>query len=150
MGLFTSMNIATTGLTAQKLRQEVISNNLANVNSTRTTEGGPFRRSRVIFRPIVDDPYWKSPFIPRALDNGGGKGVRVMSVEKDYDTELRLKYEPTHPDAIISGPQKGYVEYPNVSPVSEMVDLISAERAYQANLQIIQSAQTMFESSLQV
>lgn len=150
MGIFRSINIASSGLTAERLRQDVISNNLANVNSTRTVEGGPFKRSRVIFAPIVDDPYWKSPFLPRAMDNGGGSGVRVVAVEKDMDTPARLKYDPSHPDAIQSGERAGYVEYPNVNVVSEMTDLIAAERAYQANVQVLTTARSMFDMALQI
>lgn len=150
MGLFTGMNIATTGLSAQRLRKDVIANNIANVNTTRTIDGKPFRRSRVIFRPIVKDPYWKTPFLPRALDNGGGQGVQVMAIEKDYDTKVRLKYDPTHPDAIQSGDRKGYVEYSNVNIITEFVDLVSADRAYQANMMTIKSQVSMFESSLQI
>ena len=97
MGLFSTINTAATGLTAQRLRQDVIADNIANANTTRTTEGGAFRRSRVVFRPRVEDPYWKGPFLPEPLDNGVGQGVRVVSVEKDYDSELTLKYDPTHP-----------------------------------------------------
>ncbi len=150
MGLFSGINIAATGLSAQRLRMDVISNNIANAKSTRTTEGGAFRRSRVVFRPIVSDPYWKTPFLPRALDNGGGQGVQVAAVEKDYDTKTRLVYDPTHPDAIQSGPQKGYVEHPNVNVITEIVDMMSAERAYQANMVCVKSHMSMFESSLEV
>lgn len=150
MGMFTSINIATSGLTAQRLRQDVIGNNIANINSTRTTEGGPFKRSRVVFAPITDDPYWKSPFLPRSMDNGGGKGVRIVEVSKDTDTPSRLVYDPTHPDAIKSGERAGYVEYPNANIVSEMTDLIAAQRAYQANMQIVNTAKSMFEMALQI
>ncbi len=150
MGLFTSINIASTGLTAQRLRQDVISNNIANVNSTRTPEGGPFKRSSVIFESIVTKPYWRSPYLPRALDNGGGAGVQVTEIRPDSDTELRLKYDPTHPDAIAEGPKEGYVEYPNVDVVSEMTDLIEAERAYQANIEIINGAKNMFSMAMEI
>jgi flagellar basal-body rod protein FlgC len=109
MGIFSSINIAASGLTAQRLRQDVIGNNLANVNSTRTPEGGPFKRSRVIFTAQTEDPYWKGPFTPRSMDNGGGRGVKASSVEKDTDTPGRLVYDPTHPDAIKSGKRAGYV-----------------------------------------
>lgn len=150
MGLFSSINIATSGLSAQRLRQNVISNNLANVNSTRTPEGGPFKRSRVIFTAKTEDPYWRGPFTPRSMDNGGGRGVEVNSVEKDTDTPGRLVYEPTHPDAIKTGDRAGYVEYSNVNVVSEMTDLIASERAYQANTQIVNTAKSMFEMALQI
>jgi len=102
MGLFTTINTAATGLTAQRTRLDVIANNIANVNTTRTTEGGPFRRSRVIFRPRVSQVYWRSPFLPSYLKEQVGRGVRVVNIEKDYDAEVRLVYDPTHPDAIQS------------------------------------------------
>lgn len=110
MGLFTSINTAASGLTAQRTRLDVIGNNIANVDTTRTTEGGPFRRSRVIFRPRVDQPYWRGPYLPRYLDNGVGRGVSIVSVEKDYDTKSRMVYDPTHPDAVKTGRWAGYVE----------------------------------------
>ncbi len=150
MGMFSSINIATTGLSAQRLRESVISNNIANINSTRTEKGGPFRRSRVVFAPISGGPQQRSHVVPKAFDNGAGRGVRVVSIEEDYDKELRLKYDPTHPDAIISGPRQGYVELPNVTLVEEFTDLIATSRAYQANIQIVNSARNMFDMALQI
>ena len=150
MGLFSSINTSASGLTAQRTRLDVIANNIANVNTTRTTEGGPFRRSRVIFRPRVSQPYWRSPFLPDYLDNGVGKGVRVIKIDEDYDSKLRLVYDPTHPDAIKSGPRKGYVEYPNVNVVNEMVDMISASRSYEANIAIINGSKSMFLKALEI
>ncbi len=150
MGLFTTINTAATGLTAQRTRLDVIANNIANVNTTRTTEGGPFRRSRVVFRPQVSQPYWRSPFLPTFLKEQIGRGVRVVKVEKDYDAEVRLVYDPTHPDAIQSGPRQGYVEYPNVNVVNEMVDMISASRAYEANVAIMNGSKSMFLKALEI
>jgi len=150
MGIFTSINTAASGLTAQRTRLDVIANNIANVNTTRTTEGGPFRRSRVIFRPRVSQPYWRSPFLPEYLDNGVGKGVRIAKIEKDTDAKNRLVYDPTHPDAILSGPKKGYVEFPNVNTVNEMVDMISATRAYEANVAMINGSKSMFLKALEI
>ncbi len=150
MGMFSSINTASSGLTAQRLRQDVIADNIANVNTTRTTEGGPFRRSRVVMRPRVDQPYWRTPFLPRPLDHGVGNGVRVTSVEKDMDADPRLVWDPTHPDAIQSGPNEGYVEMPNVNIVSEMTDMISASRSYEANLSVIDGAKNMFERALDI
>ncbi len=151
MGMFSSINTASSGLTAQRLRQDVIADNIANVNTTRTTEGGPFRRSRVIVRPRADtQPYWRTPFLPKPLDHGVGRGVRVVGVEKDMDAETRLVWDPTHPDAIQSGPNEGYVEMPNVNVVSEMVDMISASRSYEANLSVIDGAKNMFERALDI
>ena len=150
MGLYSSINIASSGLTAQRTRLDVISNNIANANTTRTTEGGVFRRSRAIFRPRVSQPYWRSPFLPEYLDNGIGRGVRVAEVEKDYDADLRLVYDPTHPDSIQTGPRKGYVEFPNVNIVEEMVDMISATRSYEANVAVVNGSKSMFMRALDI
>lgn len=150
MGLYSSLNIAASGLTAQRLRQDVIADNIANATTTRTTEGGPFRRSRVIVRPRVEQPYWRTPFLPDRLDNGVGRGVRVVDIQKDMDAKPKLVYDPTHPDAIKSGPRAGYVEMPNVNVVSEMVDLISAGRSYEANIAVVNGAKTMFQRALDI
>ncbi len=150
MGMFSTINTAASGLTAERLRLDVISDNIANANTTSTPDGGPFRRSRVIFRPRVEQPYWRSPFLPEALENGIGKGVRVTEIEKDMDSELRLVYDPTHPDAIKVGTKKGYVEYPNVNTVSEMVDMISASRAYEANVAMMDGSKSMFRKALDI
>jgi flagellar basal-body rod protein FlgC len=150
MGMFSSINIAGSGLTAERLRLDVIADNIANVNTTRTTEGGPFRRSRVVFASRVEQPYWRSPFLPSYLQDQVGQGVRVKSVQKDYASETRLVYDPTHPDAIKTGPKKGYVEYPNVNIVNEMVDMIEANRAYEANSAIIGGTKAMFLKALEI
>ncbi len=150
MGIYTALNTASSGLTAERTRLDVIADNLANVDTTRTPEGGPFRRSRVVFRPRVSQPYWRSPFLPKYLENQIGRGVRIVDIQKDYMSKPRLVWDPTHPDAIKTGPQKGYVEYPNVNVVSEMVDMISASRAYEANVTIINGAKSMFLKALEV
>ena len=149
MGLFSSINIASTGLAAQRTRLDVIANNIANVNSTRTAEGGVFRRSRVIVRPKTTAPYWRNPLKPTYLDNGIGQGVRIVSIEKDKSAP-RLVYDPTHPDSIVSGPRQGYVEFPNVNIVTEMVDMISASRSYEANLALVNGSRSMFERALEI
>ena len=150
MGMFSTINTAASGLTAERMRLDVISDNIANANTTRTADGGPFRRSRVVFRPRVSQPYWRSPFLPEALNNGIGKGVRVSKIEKDMDSELRLVYDPTHPDAIKTGTKQGYVEYSNVNTVSEMVDMISASRAYEANVAVMDGSKSMFRKALDI
>lgn len=150
MGLFSSINIAATGLTAQRTRLDVISNNLANATTTRTPEGGPFRRSRVIFRPVVDKPYWKTPFVPNKLRNDAGAGVHITEIQKDMDAEPKLVYDPTHPDAIKSGPRAGYVEMPNVNVVDEMVDMISASRSYEANVAVVNGSKSMFMKAMEI
>jgi flagellar basal-body rod protein FlgC len=150
MGLFSSINIAATGMTAERTRSDVIADNIANASTTRTPEGGPFRRSRVVMRPRVEGPYWRSPFLPDSLDNGPGRGVRVAEIQKDYAAKNRMVYDPTHPDAIVSGPHQGYVEMPNVDIVTEMVDMIAATRAYEANASIIDGSKAMFQRALEI
>ena len=150
MGIYSSINIAATGLTAERVRLDVIADNMANVNTTRTQEGGPYRRSRVIMRPRAEGAYWRSPFLPESMDNGIGRGVRVLEIQKDYATENPLRWDPTHPDAIKSGPRAGYVELPNVDIVTEMVDMISASRSYEANASIIEGSKSMFQRALNI
>ena len=148
--MFTSINIAATGMAAERLRSDVISNNIANASTTRTQEGGAFKKSSVILRPVSDQSaQWRSPFTPSALDNGPGKGVKVLEIRKDT-SQGRLVYDPDHPDAIKSGPNAGYVEYPNVNIVNEMVDLISASRAYEANATVVDGAKDMFKAALEI
>ncbi|MDR2964972.1 MAG: flagellar basal body rod protein FlgC [Treponema sp.] len=149
MGIFSSINIATTGLSANRMRLDVIADNMANVNTTRTNEGGPYKRSRVIMRPRVDAPYWRSPFLPDSMDNGIGRGVRVTEIQKD-NRQGHFVYNPTHPDAIQSGPRQGYVEMPNVDIVTEMTDMISASRSYEANAAIIEGSKSMFQRALAI
>lgn len=150
MGMFTSINIAATGMSAERLRTDVISNNIANASTTRTQEGGAFKKSTVIMKPVSDaHGIARTPFVPEHLDNGPGKGVKVMEIAKDTSMG-RLVYDPDHPDAFKSGPNKGYVEYPNVNIVNEMVDLIAASRAYEANATVIDGAKDMFTAALDI
>ncbi|MDH5719423.1 MAG: flagellar basal body rod protein FlgC [Spirochaetia bacterium] len=149
--MFEAINIASTGLSAQRLRLDVISNNLANVSTTRTTEGdGPYKKRRVILQPVNLRTKWKSPVYPFGLRNGEGQGVRVVKIERDDETPVRRVYDPGHKDSIKIGPYKGYVEYPNINPVTEMVDMISASRAYEANVQMINGYKSMFRSAMQI
>ena len=150
MGIFTAINIAASGMSAQRTRADVIADNIANATTTRTAEGGPFRRSRTIMRPITPSPYWRSPFLPDFLDNGVGQGVRIKEIQKDYKTETRWVYDPEHPDAVLTGPRAGYVEMPNVDIVSEMVDMIAASRAYEANASIVEGTKAMFQKALEI
>ncbi|MGP1593744.1 MAG: flagellar basal body rod protein FlgC [Treponema sp.] len=149
MGIFSSINIAATGMSTERLRTDVISDNIANASTTRTQDGGPFRRSRVIVAQKKDGIDWRIPFIASNMDRGVGTGVRVMGIEKDAAPPV-LKYDPHHPDAIKSGPKAGYVEYPNVNIVTEMVDLIAASRAYEANTAVIQGSKEMFQRALEI
>ena len=149
MGLFTSINIAATGMSLDRLRTDVISDNIANASTTRTQDGGKFQRKMVIAQAIQDDLSYRNPFVPEGKDAGVGGGVRVSEIKKDT-SEGRFVYDPTHPDAILSGPRAGYVEYPNVNIVNEMVDLISASRAYEANATVIEGAKDMFSAALAI
>ena len=134
----------------ERLRTDVISNNIANATTTRAQEGGAYRKQSVIVEPISSsNPQWRFPFVDSELDNGPGKGVRVREIVKDSE-QGRMVYDPSHPDAIQSGPNKGYVEYPNVNIVNEMVNMISANRAYEANSSVIQGSKEMFASALEI
>ena len=150
MGLFTSINIAATGMSAERLRTDVISINIANASSTRTQDGGPYRKQTVVFEPVASEhTTWRFPFVDADQDNGPGRGVRVREIIKD-ETQGRMVYDPSNPDAIKSGPNKGYVEYPNVNIVNEMVDMISANRAYEANSSVIEGSKDMFSAALNI
>ena len=147
MGSFSILNISGSALTAQRARLDVIANNIANANTTRTTDGGPFQRSRIIFRPIEDKQIFKSRILPDRLKPEVGQGVRVTKIEKD-EKPPRMVYDPNHPDALKSGRWQGYVMFPNVNIVEEMVDMISANRSYEANVTMINSGRQMFEKAL--
>lgn len=132
MGLINTMRVSASGLSAERLRMDLIADNLANANSTRTPEGGPYRRKVAIFEPIT----------PTASMPGG---VRVVGIAHD-PTPPRLVYQPGHPDA----DPNGYVAYPNVEMVQEMVDLITASRAYEANIQAFNAAKNMVLRTLDI
>ncbi len=132
MGLISTMRVSASGLSAERLRMDLIADNLANANSTRTPEGGPYKRKVAVFEPIT----------PTASMPGG---VRVVGIAHD-PTPPRLVYQPGHPDA----DPNGYVAYPNVEMVHEMVDLITASRAYEANIQAFNAAKNMFLRTLDI
>lgn len=151
MGMFTAINTASSGLSANRLQLDVISDNIANVNTTRTPSGDAYKRSRVIFAPRVDQQYWNTPFLPKTLDNNLGKGVRVVEIaEEQGEDSVRLVYDPNHPDAIKTGPHTDYVAYPNINVVSEMVDMISATRAYEANVSVLEGSKSMFRKAMDI
>lgn len=142
MGMFGAIDASASGLTAERLRMDVISNNIANANTTRTAEGGPYRRQIVIFEPRSGQMTF-SKMLSQELDTGSG--VRVMGIEKDNSPTRRV-YDPNHPDAN----QDGYVEMPNVNIVSEMVDMITATRAYEANVTAVNAAKSMAMKALEI
>ena len=102
-----------------------------------------------ILRPRNDERVYRSPLLPESLQTPGCSGVKVVEIKEDT-APLRMVYDPSHPDAIKSGPKKGYVEYPNVNMVTEMVDMISASRAYEANISSIQNEKNMFFKALEI
>jgi flagellar basal-body rod protein FlgC len=147
MGLFTGLDIAASALSAQRLRMDVIASNIANAEVTRTPEGGPYRRAAVVFAPLAlarSAPSDEPPF-QRAAFAAASTGVAVQRIVQD-PSEPRLAYEPGHPDA----DENGYVAYPNVDLVTEMTDLLSATRAYEANVTIINSAKAMAQRALEI
>jgi flagellar basal-body rod protein FlgC len=144
-GLFRTFDISATGLSAERLRMDVIANNIANVNTTRTELGTPFRRKRVIFEERFPPTHFHLPFIEQPLTNRVGAGVRVVRIEEDM-SPFRLEYRPDHPDA----DEKGYVRMPNVNIVVEMTDMITATRAYEANVACIRAARRMMMEALRI
>ena len=109
MGLFTSINIASTGMSVERLRTDVIANNIANASTTRTPEGGKFQRQTVVLQTLGQENIFRNPYVPSDLDEGPGLGVKVSRIVSDT-SEGRMVYDPSHPDAIKSGPNAGYVE----------------------------------------
>ncbi len=141
MGLFNSLDISASGLTAQRLRMDLITGNLANVDTTRTADGGPFRRQLAVFE-ARDYGFERAPGMQPP---SGGGGVRVSAIIEDQ-SPLKQVYEPTHPDADADG----YVFYPNVNPILEMADLIAASRAYEANLSCLETSKQMIQRALTI
>lgn len=146
MNLFSAFEISGSGLSAQRLRMDVVSNNIANVNTNRTAEGGPYRRQRVVFTPRQPEPFFLLPLDPKQRAQASlSQGVRVSAVSPD-PSQPKLAYDPGHPDA----DSKGYVAMPNINIVNEMVDLISASRAYEANVAAINSSKSMALKALEI
>ncbi len=141
---FDSINISAAGLSAERIRMNLIANNIANMHTTRTEEGGPYRRQYVIFEEVFD----KVRRGRGGLETRMG-GVRVAEIGRS-DLDPKMIWDPSHPDAVKEGPNQGYVAMPNINPVSEMVDMISAQRAYEANVQAIAAARSIIMKSLDI
>lgn len=144
MSSLTALRISASGLTAERLRMDVIANNIANQRTTRTSEGGEYKRRVVVFRPIE---IFKAPGLAREAQASMPKqqGVRVAAIVEDPRPGTKV-YDPGHPDADADG----YVTYPNVNIVTEMVDMMSATRAYEANLVAANAAKTMAIKALEL
>lgn len=144
-GIFAPFAITASALTAEKLRMDVISNNIANAQTTRTVEGGPYVRQRAVFAPRLDASPAFAPLLATMTPEGLPLGVRVAAIQKD-PAAPRMVYDPGHPDANA----EGYVAYPNIVEVNEMVDLISAQRAYQANITVFNTTKSMALKALEI
>lgn len=141
MGMYSSIEVSASGLSAERLAMDVIANNLANLNTTRTPEGGAFKRQLVIFaqKQETDPNASMNPMDDATNDPGKSHdGVQAVGITSDPGPD-RMVYDPTHPDADANG----YVHMPNIDAVKEMVDMIAASRAYQANVTAIQEARSM-------
>ncbi len=149
MSIFSSMNTTASALTAQRLRMDVISSNIANIDTTRARqvngEWEPYRRKSVT---LTEDNGQFSSFLNKAMNKkeNAGNGVKVTSIREDNQTPFKLVYNPTHPDAN----EEGYVEMPNVDVLTEMVDLISATRSYEANVTVFNASKSMLTKALEI
>lgn len=162
-GLFSSIRISASGLRGQRTKMDVVARNLANAETTKTADGTPYRRQRAVFEQVLGDkvressqltgqdnrlsrthPAHMTETIGSLVDEGGGIRSDV-SVTAD-SSEFRVVYDPGHPDA----DEGGYVLMPNVNPIGEMVDMITASRAYEANVSAVQTAKDMFNDALKI
>ena len=154
-----SFDISGYGLSAQRVRVNTISQNIANAQTTRTDEGGPYRRKEVVFKAIdfnqqfnqalqgmTDSVEFSDPLNEGQLGQKVNPAIMSVIVDKISrdDREPKLKFDPSHPDA----DSNGYVSYPNINPVIEMADLVEATRSYQANVAAFESAKTMANSAI--
>lgn len=137
MGFYSSIEVSATGLSAQRMAMDVIANNIANVNTTRTSEGGPFKRQLVVFAQ-AQEPTALEANDPDTDPAKSRAGVQVVGIQNDTSPD-KLVYDPTHPDA----DAQGYVHMPNIEVVKEMVDMMAASRAYEANVTAIQEARAI-------
>ena len=144
--MFGGIDASASGMTAERLRMDVISNNIANVNTTRTAAGGAYHRQYVVFEPRKANTQNFAQMLSGEMTQSGpqaGDGVRAVGIESD-NTLGSLVYDPGHPDANA----QGYVEHSNVNIVTEMVDMITASRAYEANVTAINTAKSMASKAL--
>lgn len=144
MSFFKSLNVSASGLTAERLRMDIISKNVANANTTRTSSGAPYRRQVPVFRELEGSSF--DDMLTKATGRFNlGDGVEVVAVKEDQ-TDFKRVYDPSHPDA----DSTGYVLMPNVDTVTEMINLISASRAYDANVTVMNSTKSMALKALDI
>lgn len=144
MSLFQSFNISASGMTAQRFRTDIIAENIANVNTTSTESGGPYRRKIVTFQEKDVTPF--SQYFSASKNKAVGNGVKINKVTEDYETDFIMEYDPSNPDA----DENGYVSYPNVNTVTEMTNLIDATRAYEANATAFDASKNMALTGLNI
>jgi flagellar basal-body rod protein FlgC len=143
MAFLDALNISGSGLTAQKYRMEIVAQNLANADTTRTEAGGPYRRKLVVLSEIGSTGTFENAL--RAASGGTAGGVRIKEVLDDTD-DFKVEYDPTHPDANADG----YVQLPNVDTTEEMVDMMSASRLYEANITAFNAMKEMASKALEI
>lgn len=144
MSFMNGMNVSASGMTAQRLRMDIISQNIANVKTTRDENGQVYRRKTVVFAEKGTEPF--ATVLNSKTGTRAGNGVKVTEIAEDTKTPLDLVYDPSHPDA----DEDGYVAYPNVNPVTEMTDLIDASRSYEANVTAFNASKNMALKGLEV
>lgn len=147
MAFLNSLNINGSALTASRLRMDVISENIANASTTRTENGGPYRRKMVVYEPASNENSSFASMFQKNIDNqsSSAKGVKVTAIVEDQ-TPFTTKYDPTNPDANA----QGYVLMPNVDPVTETLDMMSVTRAYDANLTALNAVKEMASKALEI
>lgn len=143
MGLFSSFDINASGMTAERLRYDTISQNIANIDTTRSADGTPYVRKTVMFQEKQNMDF---DSILMTTIGQIGNGVKVTSIVEDSSTAMKKVYDPSHPDA----DENGYVLYPNVNTVTEMTNLIDASRAYEANVTAFNGSKSMATTGLNI
>lgn len=144
MSMFDTMEISSSGLSAQRLRMKVISSNIANVNTTRTPGGGAYRRRDTIFAALPATKNFQEELLTQQKDDGT-RHVKVVGVTEDSRAP-KLKYDPTHPDAN----EEGYVELPNIDVVEEMTNMLVAKRSFEANIAALNATKNMINKALEI
>ncbi|MBQ7147145.1 MAG: flagellar basal body rod protein FlgC [Pseudobutyrivibrio sp.] len=148
MGLFQPFDIVASGMTAQRFRMDIIAENIANISTTRTKNGEPYRRKIVTFEEKqlnAGIPSFRN-ILKDTQKAYYGNGVKVSKVSEDDETDFIMEYDPSHPDA----DENGYVRYPNVNTVTEMTNLISASRSYEANVTAFNAIKAMAQSGISI
>ena len=145
MSIFNAINVSATGLTAERLRMDTISKNIANANTTRTSNGGPYRRQVVVFKTKEESSFSKVLQETTNSDGKAAKGVEVVGIRQDQ-SPFKKVYEPGHPDAN----EEGYVMMPNVEVVTEMANMISASRGYEANITALNTTKNIALKALEL